>query len=38
MYLIKIFIDTCLGGRILNFNADTLKSCPVVAAASGTLL
>lgn len=27
-----------MGGRILSFNADTLKSCPVVAAAWAALL
>lgn len=27
-----------MGGRILSFNADTLKSCPVVAAAWAAFL
>lgn len=27
-----------MGGRILNFNAEALKSCPVVAAAWASLL
>lgn len=38
LLLIKVFIDTCMGERILSFNADTLKSGPVVAAAWAALL
>lgn len=38
LWFIKVFIDTYMGSRILSFNADTLKSCSVVAAAGAALL